>query len=116
MSGMSAGGGDERILREIGGGIMLSVGSIPSWMAGSDAGMVASDEISVSSEYFWVSTFFGKGTSEGKLACDEDVVGLPLPLPSSEVGCRTNGEPSEAVLRRGFSFVNVSSWPGVMAQ
>lgn len=107
MSGISAGGGDERILREIGGGIILSVGSIPSWMAGSDAGMVASDEISVSSGYFGVSIFFGKDTSEGRLACDEDVVGLPLP--NSELGCKTNGEPSEAVLRRGFSFVNVSS-------
>jgi hypothetical protein len=104
---MSAGGGDERMLREAGGGIMLSVGSIPSWMAGSDAGIVASDEISVSSGYFGVSAFLGKDTSEGKLACDEDVVGLPLP--SSEVGWYTNGDPSEAVLRRGFSFVNVSS-------
>lgn len=81
---MSAGGGDERILRESGGGIMFSVGSMPSWIAGSDAGMVASDEISVSSGYLGVSTFFEKDTSEGKLAFDDDVDGLPLP--SSEIG------------------------------
>ena len=84
--------------------------SSPSCTAGSDAGIVASDESSISSGNLLESMFFESvGGGNGKL--DGAVEGRVL-----FVDELMNGGGSELVLRRGFISKNLPSHPGLITQ
>ena len=84
--------------------------SSPSCTAGSVAGMVASDESSISSGNLLESTCFESDWGgNGKL--DGAVEGRVL-----SVDELMNGGGSELVVRRGFISKNLPSHPGLMIQ